>query len=498
MLLYTEGSCTYDFGEQLFSVIFIRLSGCRWNDEVVKRVEIGFESCLASLVARSSSFPNHMHQESITSSLIISFPVDQEPPNATKPRMNSARSSSLTSLDDAEWQTATIESSDEHILATSICSVGEYSCLTLSDHGSDHSIASSAASFAGDDDDDESDCDGASDCYHYEPQWHHERQWQNQRPRSSITSIATTCSILGQQALAYFNGSTHAKRLNRGVSFDQRYNEIYHIPNKHDLSKQDRKLIWYQQDELKRVRKENQRLVKLMDQAILFVDDDDMCYGLETDEDSRLRQRISESSVRRVCVEQEQCLDDDYEGEDSSPDTQSNNPDKSMEERLSTVYFESSFACQLEAHQRALQLERDIQEYVCPKSGRWGGESEAESSLSSIDMVGRRVSDGTQHLPMQPTRHDSLRSVNLGDDHHDDGHSSSSSSDESVATYCSDDSSIASEDSNLPIEVPTSPTLSLSSSSSSEDGSSSKRPPKLPQRRLAKTVEIWSPASVRM
>ena len=447
--------------------------------------------------------------------------------------MNSGgRTTSLSSLDDSEWQTATIESSEEwnsqqQILATSVatrCSVGEYSCLSIDDLSGDSesesSFSGSVVSFVDDEDGSESDS-SESEGYYYEPQ--HKRQQQRNKNRSSITGIA---SLLGQQAIAYLSTSSRGFFTNttKSVSFDHRQNEIHEIPSTGDFSKQQCSAIWYQRDELKRVRRENQRLVKLLDQGILFVDDDDMCYGLETEEDSQLRQRISESSVRNVCVEQEQCInDEEYEDEnddkiakDEDADT-AKSSSSSREERLSTVYFESSFACQLEAHQRALQLERDIQDYVCPAPKcRWGADEGEMSSSSIFSIVSRRISDGTQQgLPMQPTRRDSFRSINLNDidfNHADDSssdgdegdESTSSSGDLSVATYMSDNSTIVSQQDS--IQTPTSPTsmsssASLSSSSSagsSSSDSSSKGPPKMPKRRLAKTVEIWSPTSIRM
>ena len=170
------------------------------------------------------------------------------------------------------------------------------------------------------------------------------------------TDYDPTTRSLFERALSFFYD-----KKGTNVTFD-RHDRIRTIPSREDL---DEKEIWYGRDELKQLRKEKRRLVDLMDEGVLCADDD-MCYGLETAADSVLRERISLESVRNVCHEQERLWESE-KGLD--------------EEALSEAYFETSFASRLEAHQRALQLEKDVQDYVSP--GRWASSSSSFSPHNS-------------------------------------------------------------------------------------------------------------------
>ena len=255
--------------------------------------------------------------------------------------MNTWRLAKSNDQNDGEWQYALIASNDEYCNAiqSESCHSAEYSSVASDesiDGYDDQSIASSLDQSIPSDDGYDND-DGVE------------------------TDYDPTTKSLFERAISYFYD-----KKGTNVTF-ARHDRIRDIPNRHSL---DESNIWYGREELKQIRQEKRRLVDLMDKGVL-TDDDDMCYGLETGEDSVLRERISVESVRNVCVEQEKLWESE-KGLD--------------EEALSEVYFETSFASHLEAHQRALQLEKDVQDYVVP--GRWapGSSFSPHNSRSELEL----------------------------------------------------------------------------------------------------------------
>jgi hypothetical protein len=233
-----------------------------------------------------------------------------------------------------EWEYAAIAHSEEYsIHSASFHRSEEYEFQSVAN--CEESISDTIGSVDGDD-------ESESDCASFE---------SSSKPYTSRPQQPQTPSLLNR-ALSFF----YKKR----VTFDRFATQVHEIPNTEYLTHEQFESMYYQRHELKRLRAERSRIVGLMNQGILNAEDDDMCCGLETEEDSYLRAKISEESVRRVVVQQARLWDDEDVDDKAS---------SSCHQSISDVYFDSSFASHLEAHDRALQLERSIQGYATPS--RW-------------------------------------------------------------------------------------------------------------------------------
>jgi hypothetical protein len=277
-----------------------------------------------------------------------------------------------------EWEYAAIADSEEYsIHSASFHRSEDYEFQSVAN--SEESISDTIGS--DDEGDDESESDAAS-------------LESSSKPYSSSRPQQPQTPSLLNRALSFF----YKKR----VTFDRFATQVHEIPNTEHLTHEQFESMYYQRHELKRLRAERSRIVGLMNKGILNAEDDDMCCGLETEEDSYLRAKISEESVRRVVVQQARLWDEEDVDDKASSSSSSH-------QSISDVYFDSSFASHLEAHDRALQLERSIQGYATPS--RWNsrrtegppalprlGLGHPSTSVSSVESLEEDDDDEGEHV----------------------------------------------------------------------------------------------------
>ena len=195
----------------------------------------------------------------------------------------------------------------------------------------------------------------------------------------SIESSSLSCTQFLERAKVLLSTT-------RKVHFSDRSNVTIEIPTVDQYSQKEFHASFYSHRDYQRMKADRNNSMKKMKGGIVSPDEDLDCC-LESEADAKLRRKLSKESIVTVLVEQEM---------------QWSEISVQFDELLSDIYSDFSFASLFEAQQRALELENNIQDYVCP--GRWSSAVRKSKKISHLKK-------GSFVAPDKPEREESLSSI---------------------------------------------------------------------------------------